>query len=215
MTMPFGRWVAIVLLGLLAGQARGFVEDYRVNAQYRGSLKKGFQDLGTGKVSYQSLGSTAFRVHAAATVRHPKQSKQYTFDVDESFDVSGNVIHSTALVRDDMNENARPHERRIREVLPFAYLVRYLPPPSETGDPSRHFTYEGQSYTLRYRHTEKNIEAELFRGEVFLGKFFLLADAGWRPAAMEKFRIALPEEDLVASFIVTDPNAARSGQEAP
>lgn len=190
-----------VSAGVFAG---GFVESYHVNAQYRGTVKKGFQDLGSGKVSYESLGRGSFRVRAMGNVTHPREPKEYAFNIHQRFDVSGNTIRLTATEKKELNRNAAPHERRICEVIPFSYLVRYISPPSGDGDPSHRFTLGQLEYTLRYRRTERHIEAELYRGDVFLGKFFLRADAGWRPAELEKFRIALPEEDMVVSFIVGD-----------
>jgi len=212
------QWIALALLGLLSASAacaEGFVETYRVNAQYRGTVKKGFQDLGSGKVSYESLGGAAFRVRATGSVQHPREPKHYEFNIHERFEISGNALWVTSIEKMELDPNASPHRRRICEVIPFAYLVRYLSPPSNDGDPARHFTFEGLDYALRYRRTERHIEAELYRGDVFLGKFFLLADAGWRPAALEKFRIALPEEDMVVSFIVIDSYALHSARAVP
>lgn len=203
-------------IGLVAGVALataalagGFVESYRVNAQYRGTVKKGFQDVGSGKVSYESLGDSAFRVRAMGSVKHPKEPKEYSFNIHQRFEVSGNVVRLLAVEKKELNRNAAPHERRICEIFPFAYLVRYLPPPLSGGDPSLRFVYGRTPYTLRYRRTERHIEAELYRGDDFLGKFFLLPDEGWRPAALEKFRVALPEEDMVVSFIVEDRRMVR------
>lgn len=203
--------IIAVIAAAAAGslQADGFVETYSVNAQYRGTVKKGFQDLGSGKVAYEFLGGNGFRVRALGRVDHPKEPKEYAFNIHQRFGVSGNVIRVTQVEKKDFNRNAQPHERRICEIIPFAYLVRYLSPPDPAGDPSLRFVFDGTGYTLRYRRTERHFEAELYRGEVFLGKFFLLPDAGWRPARLEKFRIALPEEDMVVSFIVADTYALR------
>lgn len=207
-TKCIGAVMACVVAASMA-LAGGFVESYRVNAQYRGTVKKGFQDVGTGKVSYDSLGAAAFRVRAMGTVKHPNEPKTYSFNIHQRFEVAGNNIRLVAVEKKELNRNAAPHERRICEVFPFAYLVRYLTPPLSGGDPALRFLYAGTPYTLRYRRGERHIEAELYRNDDFLGKFFLLAETGWRPASLEKFRIALPEEDMVVSFIVEDHYTVR------
>lgn len=210
------RAASLVLLTALAAasgapaRADGFIENYNVNAQYRGAVKKGFQDVGAGKVSYESLGGSSFRVRAMGRVTHPREPKEYSFNIHQRFDINRNAVRVTATERKELNRNAAPHERRICEIFPFAYLVRYLSPPLSGGDPALHFTLGGLDYALRYRRTERHIEAELYRGDVFIGKFFLLPDAGWRPARLEKFRVALPEEEMVVSFIVTDFSVQRS-----
>ena len=197
---------ALCLAAPLAAQ--GLVESYTVNAQYRGGVKKGFQDLGSGKVAYEPLGGAAFRVRAKGEVRHPEEDKDYAFKIYERFEVQGNAVRTTAVEKKELNEHARAHEGKITEVLPFAYLVRQLPVPAGDGDASRTFNYQGQQYTLRYRMVESKREVDLYRGETFLGKFFLESDpAPGRMAKLEKFRIALPEEDLVVSFVVNSSYA--------
>jgi hypothetical protein len=203
---------ALAVISGTAMAASGVVETYTVNAQYRGGVKKGFQDLGTGKVSYESIGPSAFRVRVKGEVRHPDQNKEYTFNISERYQISGNSVRETAVEKKQLNEHAKPHEQRITELIPFAYLVRQLPAPADTGgDTSRALSYRGQQYTLRYRDTEKNREVELYRGESFLGKFFLEPGASGNFAKLEKFRLALPEEDLVVSFVVSDSYALGGG----
>lgn len=203
--------IALLTAGA-AVAASGIVETYTVNAQYRGGVKKGFQDIGSGKVAYESLGPTAFRMRVKGEVKHPEEDKEYAFQISERYQVSGSSIRETAVEKKSLNEHAKPHEGRITELIPFAYLVRRLPAPAATGgDPSHSLSFRGQNYTLRYRDTERNREVELYRGESFLGKFFLEPGADGNFARLEKFRLALPEEDLVISFVVSDSYALGGG----
>lgn len=195
-----------VLLALACASAclaAGFVEAYAVNAQYRGAVKKGFQDLGDGLMAYQTLDEGAFRVQARGRVRNPDDGRIYAFRISEVYRLAGSAIASVAIERRELNDNAKPHEDKITEVIPFAYLVRVLTPPRGDGDPSRAFRFRGREYVLRYRQTERHVEAELYRGDASVGKFFLLRGGGAIPR-LDKFRIPIPEERLVVSFIVKD-----------
>ena len=200
----------ITMGGALSAHAAGWVETYAVNVQYRGTVKKGFADLGDGKVAYEPLEGRAFRVRARAEVRHPDDGRVYAFKLYESFEVTGDTVRSVAVERRQLNEHAKPHEEKITEVIPFAYLVRVLAPPPVQGDPSRTYDYRNTRYTLRYRHTERHVEVDLYRGDTFVGKFFLLRDGG-RVARLDKFRIPIPEEHLVISFIVRDSQPLAAG----
>lgn len=202
--------LAVALASAGSAAAAGLVEDYSVNAQYRGAVKKGFQDIGSGKAAYEPLGGAAFRVKVKATVRHPKEDKEYAFNISQSYLVSGNAIRATATEKMELNATALPHERQITELLPFAYLARTLPVPADTGgERSRSFSFNGQTYVLRYSNTERDHEVSLYRGSEPLGKFFLQPERTGQFAQLEKFRILLPSDDLVVSFINTTAMAGR------
>src|SRR5688500_12510199 len=101
---------ALVVATGAAVAASGVVETYTVNAQYRGGVKKGVQDLGTGKVSYEPMGSSAFRVRVKGEVRHPEEDKAYSFNISERYQLSGNTVSATAVEKKQLNEHAKPHE---------------------------------------------------------------------------------------------------------
>lgn len=205
--LAVGLALALVSGGA-AFAASGIVEDYTVNAQYRGGVKKGFRDLGTGKAAYEPMGGSAFRVRVKGHVKHPDEPKEYTFELSGRYQLSGNAIRELGVDKKKMNDHAARHEQRITELVPFAYLVRQLPAPAGNGgERSRSLTFRGQTYTLRYRDTERNREIDLYRGESFLGKFFLVSGSSGGFARLEKFRLALPEEDLVVSFVVNNAYA--------
>lgn len=204
------RWMALPALlacvAFAAGAAHALevVETYAVNAQYRGAVKKGFRDLGAGSVRYVALDPATFRVEVNAVVRHPEERREFRFRIHETFRLEGRRLSGVRLERAELNAAARPHEDEVRELLPFAYLVRKLEAPAHTGgERSRTIRFRGHPYTIRYRTTERNEEAELYRGNTLRGKFFM--EKGRRTfAALEKFRIWLPDEELMVSFIVTD-----------
>lgn len=200
--------IACALGAAVSVHAAGFVETYAVNAQYRGAVKKGYQEIGEGKVAYDALEGTGFRVRALGQVRHPDDGRVYAFKAYESFELSGSTITSTGVERRELNEHARPHEEKITEVMPFAYLVRVLRPPRGDGDPTRTFTFRQKLYTLRWRRTERNVEVDLLRDDTLVGKFFLLPGTG-PVAPLEKFRIPIPAEKLVVSFIVAEHRVVR------
>lgn len=209
-TIAMGLGLTVMAAQALAGS--GIVENYTINAQYRGGVKKGFQDLGSGKVAYESLGGSAFRVKVKGDVRHPNEDKEYSFRIYEKFSLAGNSVRLDGVEKKELNEHAAPHEARITELLPFAYLVRRLPAPAATGgDASRTLSFNGQSYTLRYRTTETNTEVDLLRGDTQMGKFFLQPGTSGGFAKLEKFRMPLPAEELVVSFVTSDSYAMGGG----
>src|ERR1043166_7880628 len=114
------RFAIVLALGLATvAQGAGIIEDYHVNAQYRGGVKKGFADIGTGKAAYEPLGGASFRVKVKAEVKHPKEEKTYAFNISQTFELSGNDIRVLSTERKELNEAAAPHEHQIVEMLPF------------------------------------------------------------------------------------------------
>ena len=196
-----------------AAFAAGLAEEYSVNAQYRGAVNKGFRQLGTGSASYESLGGSAFRVRAKGEVKHPENDKIYQFDIAQTFRVNGDSVSLTGTEKKQINAAAAPHESRISELIPFAYLVRLMPAPDEGGDPVRTLSYRGQTYALRYRNAEGRTEVDLYKGDSLVGKFFMAGPlVAGRPARVSKFRINIPEEKLMVSFITSNAYALAGGE---
>lgn len=214
--VKLGLWLGMVgAAWAVAGSA--VVEQYDVNAQYRGGVKKGFPELGQCKGSYLEVGPGAFQVKIKGQVRHPEENKMYEFDVRQTFSLEGDQIRMTSQEKLELNEHAKPNEDRITEVVPFAYMVRHLPLPKQgAGAPERAFHYGGQLYTLRYAQVEGRSEVSLFRGEDLRGKFFLVPGRDAQFSDLVKFRVLLPGEQLVVSFVNKTPppdsTAQRPGQ---
>lgn len=185
-------------------------DKFTVNAQYRGAVKKALKGIGNGTVDYIPMGENEYKVTVHGDVRHPEDNKVYEFQVSQSFKLTGNKLE---LLGEDknLNEHALEQERYIIQVVPFAFLARFLPPPSAGTDPVRTFLFENARFDLRYRKTEKQYEIELFKDDENVGKFFLATT--WKPGneGFEKFRIPFPREQIMVSFVVKDSVAGEDG----
>ena len=204
---------AIAALSGPVWSAQPISEQYMVNAQYRGGVKKGFSDIGRGHAVYQQLSPMSFKVEVEGRAHHPNKSNDYVFDMSQTFQVAGNEIRLTGTEKMNLNENAKQNEAQLTEMMPFAYLARTLPVPGGGGDQTRMLNYRGQSYALRYRQAEGALEVTVYRGEEMLGKFFLGSDPGPQMAQLQKFRVAIPEDHLMVSFVVTSGMALEQSQQ--
>ena len=180
------------------------VEEYTVNAQYRGEIKKGFKDLGAGKASYEPVGGNGFKVKMKGEVKTPDGASTYAFTLIQSFALEGNGVKLVATEKKEMNEGAKPHESWITELVPFAYLVRRLPVPAlDRGETSRDIRYAGQTFSLAYAKTERQVEVSLMRNGELSAKFFFAPGQPKGFATLEKFRMWFPKAKIMITFAVT------------
>ena len=196
----------LVILTAGAAHAQGIVEDYVVNAQYRGEIKKGFKDLGRGKASYEPVGTTGFKVKMKGEVSHPDGSTTYSFTLIQTFALEGNTVKLVATEKKEMNAAAAPHEPWISELVPFAYLARRLPVPNldaGAGEGSRSLNYSGQTFTLNYAKSERQVEVSMLRNGEMTGKFFFTPGMPKGFAPLEKFRMWFPKAKIMITFAVS------------
>lgn len=205
MKLP-ASWVLLVLLASGVAHAQAVIEDYVVNAQYRGEIKKGFRDLGRGKASYESVGGSGFKVKMKGEVSHPDGTSTYSFTLIQSFQLEGNNVRLAGTEKKEMNAAAAPHEAWIVELVPFAYLARRLPVPNMDGgggETSRTLRYAGQTFTLNYAKSERQIEVSMLRNGDLTGKFFFAPGAPRGFASLEKFRMWFPKAKIMITFAVS------------
>ena len=174
------------------------VEQYRLNAQYRGTVKKGFNDIGRGHAVFMPQAGGSFTVKLQGSVEDPENKDVYQFLLDMEFNSAGTQIREVKN-RSRYSRNASDYRDRVEKVIPFIYLVKFLAPPRQGEEPSRIYRFRGQDFTLRYMHADRNIEATLYEGDTLVGKFFL-THGGITPLAIEKFRVPT-EGNVVMSFV--------------
>jgi hypothetical protein len=175
------------------------VEQYKVNAQYRGGVKKGFSDIGRGTAVFVPQEGARFWVKLDGTVENPENKEQYTFWLDMEFQQT--AAGSIKVLRNGSRYSSRAIEyrERIEKVVPFVYLAKFTQLPGADAEPSRAYRFAGVDYVMRYVPTERHVEASLYEGDALVGKFFLLK--GDRlPLTFEKFRVPT-EGNVVLSFI--------------
>ena len=200
-------FVLLVILMASAARAQAIVEDYVVNAQYRGEIKKGFKDLGRGKASYEAVGGSGFKVKMKGEVNHPDGTTTYSFTLIQTFQLEGNSVKLVSTEKKEMNPAAAPHEMWISELVPFAYLARRLPVPvldgAGGGETSRTIRYAGQTFTLSYAKSERQIEVSMLRNGEMTGKFFFTPGAAKGFAPLDKFRMWFPKAKIMITFAVS------------
>lgn len=198
-------WLFILALLPTSALAIGkhVTDKFIVNAQYRGAVKKALKGVGNGVVEYQPTGENEYKVTVHGEVVHPEDNKVYEFFVGQTFRLTGNKLE---LLGEDknLNEHALEQEKYIIQVVPFAYLARFLPPPAASDSQVRTFLFQNSRFDLRYRRAERQHEIELFKDDENVGKFFLAET--WKPGneGFEKFRIPFPREQIMVSFVVKD-----------
>jgi hypothetical protein len=175
-------------------------EVYSVNAQYRGAVKKGFDNLGEIVVTYRPAGANAFGIEMQADLRAPKKKKRSRFEVSLRYQLDGTTIRSVEE-KNQFNEQAAKHREKILQNSPFIYLLRYLPiPDGNRGQIT--YTVDGHPFRVQYASTRKNVEATVFEGKRWIGKFFInRGSTGQPPNDFEKFRIST-SNDTVISLVV-------------
>ena len=184
--------------GPIVAPAGAAVEQYKLNAQYRGGVKKSFSDIGNGHGVYMPQAGGSFAVKLEGAVKDPESDDVYEFFVDMDFQSNGAQVREVKN-RSHYSRNAGEYRDRVEKVIPFIYLVKFTQPPRDGQELSRVYRFRGHEYTLRYLTTERNVEATLYEGDTLVGKFFL--ERGERtPFGIEKFRVPT-EGSVVLSFV--------------
>ena len=174
------------------------VEQYTLNAQYRGTVKKGFSDIGRGFAVFSPQQSGRFTVKMEGTVHDPESQEAYGLWIDMDFESNGKDVREVAN-RSHYTANVGDYRPRVEKVIPFVYLVKFTRPPNEGGENTRSYRFRGTEYTLRYLPTDRNTEATLYEGDTMVGKYFLTRTPS-TPLGIEKFRVPC-EGNVVLSFV--------------
>lgn len=176
--------------------AGAVIEEYTLNAQYRGTVRKGFPDIGKGYGMYQPQREGRFSVKLEGTVHDPEDKSIYELHVDMDFEATGREVRELSN-RSRYSSNAADYRDRVERVIPFVHLVKFTRPPADREE--RAYRFRGVDYTLRYMPTDRNIEATLYQADTMIGKFFLAKGAA-TPLGIEKFRVPT-EGNVVLSFV--------------
>lgn len=196
-----GRSAAAVsdMVSEVSGEPLTDVDEFTVNAQYRGAIKKSFKDVGGGKIEYMTTGKDDFRVRVTGLITNPDTNEKYELDLDMTFSLDGSKVNVSEN-RNRFDESTEWTRARIERTLPFLYLVRAYVPDGRRGM-TREYFYKGRVCTIRYGQTERNLEASVYDRDELIGKVFLKRSGKGPLAHMEKFRVPAPD-DVMVSFIV-------------
>ncbi|MBI4872674.1 MAG: hypothetical protein HY814_14035 [Candidatus Riflebacteria bacterium] len=172
---------------------------YRVNAQFRGAVKKSFTDLGELVVSCSQDRDGDSVVTFQGDVRDPDDSRVvYRFDATVRFARTGSSILAAAA--DDFSEDAQEYRDRILEIAPFVRILQDEPAVLTPQPMERAYRVNGKEYSVHWAAGERSLEATLYGGLRTLGKFFFVPGTGRSPHRFEKFRVNT-DQQAVLSFV--------------
>ncbi len=174
-------------------------ETYEVNAQYRGVIKKGFDRLGKLVVSHRPGEDGVFGIDLAAELKMPKKGKAARFEAAIQYRLEGqNIVPLTD--ESQFSEKAKKHREKILANSPFIYLLRHASFPAAVPA-TVSYVVEGKTLSVRYARSERHMEATVFDGERWIGKFFIEpGDSRQGPHDYDKFRIST-KKGVVISFV--------------
>lgn len=174
-------------------------ELYRVNAQYRGAVTKGFDGLGTVAVVFRPNGDDTFGIDLEADLKHPEKKTVSHFQARLAYRVDGTVLEPLSE-KLDFSQEAQKHREKILQNAPFIYLMRYAAFP-QLAKPEVDWKVAGHPFRVRYARAGKRMEATVFDGGRWIGKFFIEADPEHAPPHdYWKFRVN-GKNDTVISFV--------------
>ena len=163
-------------------------ESYRVNAQFRSTVRKSFGELGEVAVRYLQLPGARLSVRLAGDVRDPEDEKTvYRFEASVDFARQGRVLTTRSSSR--FSEDAEEYREQLLEMAPFLFVLKYEPWPSASGEGELPFTMDGKAFRVRWVRVGSGVEATLYQGLRTVGKFFLRSGPFDAVHQFDKFRV--------------------------
>lgn len=197
-------WCAAALIALGGQAALADTQNFTVNAQYRGMVKKAFTNIGSGELKDTGSGpGGSFRLTGHAHVDHPREKgRVYDLRIEMAFRQRGSTIEEVSN-RNRCNPGSEEALRTTEKMMPFVHVAKWISPDRGSGTS---ITTPRGKFQVRLGETQRNLEVTVSEGDRMTGKFFMEPDNGQLPRRMEKFRITT-RGGTVLSF-VTSPNLA-------
>jgi len=161
---------------------------FRINAQYRGTVKKGFSSLGCGLAWFKDISPEKTQVIAHVSALHPeKRGQKYTFRVNMVLNCRPDTYSIDSEVYAQFNGIEGERQQQIRQLVALWVYMRQV---EKTGSLLNEFNAAGARLSLR--------DANVRRGKVreincnwtgrrnFSGKFFFKQTGA--SLALDKFR---------------------------
>jgi len=175
-------------------------EEFTVSVQFRGSIRKNFEDIGRGNLIFKQIDPVTFQVLGYSRVQHPRETETFfEVDLDMTYRIEGDRL---ILVEDlsESNLSGKPLLRRISRIAPFVYLAKQIPFPREDEPATHTLSTSRGAVEMRWRRIHRTVELTVSESTGLVGKFFLPRFQNTRPYEMKKFRI--PGKDhLMISFV--------------
>lgn len=162
---------------------------FRINAQYRGTVKKGFRSLGCGLVWFKDISPEKTQVIAHVSALHPeKRGQKYTFRVNMVLNCGPADYSIDSEVYAHFTGITGERQQQIRQLVALWAYMRQV---EKTGKVSDEFNAAGARLGLREVHAHRGkvheINCSWTGRRDFSGKFFfdVLPSAA---IALDKFR---------------------------
>lgn len=201
--------VLAVILGVVYGAfpamaQEGKLECFEINAQYRGSVKKGFEELGCALGYFMTMPDGQQQVILHACVKHPEKKKSfYAFRVNLVFSTKGGAVSTVSEVYSWFDGFEPEQQAQIKDMVELLGMVRdgsiggFLTAPFKINQTELTVQAAGKA-------AGKNFEYNITRpGKNPLeGKFFIEKDKAGN-LVLEKFRFKRGK--IVISFVCVPP----------
>ncbi|MBI3893735.1 MAG: hypothetical protein HY303_19625 [Candidatus Wallbacteria bacterium] len=175
-------------------------EDYNINAQYRGTVKKAFMDIGHCAVTFTTKPSGEFNVKVSGSVTDPEnESHKYELQIDADYRQQGNRIDLLAD-RSKFNQEAERHRARVLKDIPFIYIAKFTPYPAVNKDTV--WVLDSNEFNIKHTRTDEGggeLQVTITEHGGMIGKIFLETGEAV-PHNIKKFRV-VGTNDVVLSFV--------------
>ncbi|MBI4865460.1 MAG: hypothetical protein HY816_00770 [Candidatus Wallbacteria bacterium] len=175
-------------------------ETYNINAQYRGTVKKAFMDIGHCDVVFATKPSGEFTVKVSGSVTDPEnESRRYELQIDADYRAQGNRI-DLLTDRSKFNQEAERHRERVLKDIPFIYIAKFTPYPAVAKDNA--WLLNSQEFNIRHARTDEGggeMQVTITERGGMIGKIFLETGEAV-PHTIKKFRV-VGTNDVVLSFV--------------
>lgn len=173
----------VLAIEMMSIPALAQTDRFAIDAQVRGLVKRDFNDIGTGELTYVSMRNAGFRIQGSGRVSHPiDASITFEYSVDMQFRLKGNTLQCVSK-KNTSNEAGKELLSGIERIVPFVYLVKMLPR-SPKG-----YTITTPSGTYSLVYNSNGTEVGLARDKVDVGRFFIRPTARGL-AQLQRFRIS-------------------------
>lgn len=168
--------------------SQGEWQFYRINAQYRGTVKKGFKSLGCAVAWFKDIDQKKLQAIIHVCALHPeKKNETYSFRLNFILDKSpGKITVEREIYSEFKGINGAERQNQIRQLCClWAYIREY----SKNGILNENFISDTAPVALKVTKVRAGEEVTCSWKEKrnFSGKFFLDKKTG-TPMAIDKLR---------------------------
>ncbi|HNV70921.1 MAG TPA: hypothetical protein PKO06_14560 [Candidatus Ozemobacteraceae bacterium] len=207
--------VALALPTDLFAQNQGWIA-YEINAQYRGTVKKGFENLGGGMAQYIDLGGGKRQVVMRGCAAHPeKKNTFYSYRLNMGYAIEGSAVKTFSEGDATFQNFDVDEQRNLKNMIILVSMVQtgevlpLLKGPftinGSTIEITGQLAKKGKNSELTLTHKGKpEMEGKFFLDEVAPGKYSISKFRLKRGKLVMSF-VSVPTDKLVAEYKAKNP----------